>query len=181
LIFKAPQCRLAPAVEKDRYGLHENNIEDQRYVNFLWPVIEEIKKRLSPPARGLDYGSGPNPVLVELLKREGFETLAYDPFFSPMDLSQVENLDFIVSTEAAEHFYNPGKEFDQIFKMLKPTAPFILKTELFQEHMDLQKWHYPRDPTHVTFFSESSLKWIARKFGRSLRVEGPSLCVFEGT
>lgn len=178
LIFKDFRSRLNLQEEKDRYGLHENNIDDERYVKFLWPVVEELKKHVPSPATGLDYGSGPTPVLAELLRRENYDTLAYDPFFSPIDLQNISNLDFVVSTEAVEHFYSPGKEFQKIFKLLSPKGALIVKTEFFKPGMNMNQWHYPRDPTHVCFFSEESLKWVANKYSRSVAFPLPSIGVF---
>jgi 2-polyprenyl-3-methyl-5-hydroxy-6-metoxy-1,4-benzoquinol methylase len=139
--------RLEPEEEKRRYHLHENHIEDQRYVDFLTPTLNEIKKRVTPPARGLDYGSGPSPVLAELLKRENYEAVPYDPFFSPVDLSQEELFDFVVSTEVVEHLYFPGEEFKKIFGVLKPEGHLVIRTEFYRENKELEKWHYVRDPS----------------------------------
>jgi hypothetical protein len=177
LIFKDFSLRLAARDEKERYSLHENDINDPRYVKFLWPVVEQVKNLVPAPARGLDFGSGPSPVLAELLSRENYSVKAYDPFFSPLDLSQLEPFDFIVSTEAAEHFYSPDTEIKRMMALLKPTGILVIRTEFFQESMSLNKWHYVRDPTHVCFYSEATMNWIGQTYKRPIKMISSSLCV----
>ena len=43
----------------------------------------------------------------------------YDPFFFPNEEIFSKTYDFITCTEAAEHFFNPNKEFDLLDKLLK--------------------------------------------------------------
>lgn len=178
LIFKDSKVRLNPQEEKARYQFHENSIDDQNYVQFLMPTITEIKRNIPTPARGLDYGSGPSPVLADLLVKENYEVTAYDPFFSPKDLALLKPFDFVVSTEAIEHFFNPSVEFERIFKLLKKSGHLVIRTELYKENSSVTDWYYPRDPTHVSFFSEKTMRWIAEKFQRRLEVSSPTLCVF---
>ncbi len=178
LIFKDPTTYLNPSEEKERYNMHENNIEDPAYVKFLWPVVEQIKKLKSPLSQGLDYGCGPNPVLSQLLIRENYKMRSYDPYFFPMDLSALEKLDFITCTEAAEHFYHPGHEFKKIFNLLKSNGTLVLMTDLFQKNMILKNWHYTRDPSHVCFFSEQSLFWLAEHHKMNVKIESSRLAIF---
>lgn len=178
LIFKDPALYLSSEEEKKRYGMHENKIEDPAYVKFLWPAVEQVKKLKIPPATGLDYGCGPNPVLSQLLTQENFKMFSYDPYFFPIPLAEFRNLDFITCTEAAEHFYSPGFEFKKLFKMLKPRGVLVLMTDLFQRETVLQNWHYTRDPSHVCFFSEQSLTWLSQLHGLDLNIHSTRLASF---
>ncbi len=178
LIFKDHTTYLNPQEEKERYNMHENHIEDPAYVKFLWPVVEQIKKIKAPMAQGLDYGCGPNPVLSQLLVRENYKMQFYDPYFFPMDLNALEKLDFITCTEAAEHFYHPGSEFKKIFSLLKSNGTLVLMTDLFQKNIILKNWHYTRDPSHVCFFSEQSLTWLAGQSKIKVKIESTRLAIF---
>jgi 2-polyprenyl-3-methyl-5-hydroxy-6-metoxy-1,4-benzoquinol methylase len=170
--------RLSAALEKQRYSFHQNHLEDKNYVHFLQPAVQAVKKFSAPGSRGLDYGCGPQPVLAELLRQVGYRVSAYDPFFYPLDLGEIMPLDFITCTEAAEHFFNPGQEFKRIFSLLKPEGSLILMTGLYRENLKIQDWHYGRDPTHVVFFCEATLQWIAHQFQRSCQLTFPNLAVF---
>ena len=182
-IFKAPHLHLSAIEEKKRYDLHENNINDLAYVNFLWPVVEQVKKYKEPPAFGLDFGCGPEPVLCQLLIKENFQMRGYDPYFFPETLVEfknnpIETFDFITCTEAAEHFYQPGKEFKKIFSWLKPGGILFLMTDFFREEIILSTWGYAKDPSHVCFFSEPSLKWLAQVHGAHLELISSRVATF---
>ena len=47
-----------------------------------------------------------------------------------------------------------------------------LMTELRPPMADFARWHYHRDPTHVGFHSEASLRWIAARFGWQVESAG---------
>ena len=178
LIFKNRQVQLSTSDEKARYSTHQNHIENTGYVNFFTPVVWEITKVLPRGAKGLDYGCGPGPVLSELLSQKGFVMTHYDPLFFPMELNAKKEFDFITCTEAAEHFFNPGVEVTKIYSLLKPKGFLFLMTELYVENSKLQDWYYPRDPTHVCFYSTLTLNWISERFNRKLRVINPRLFAF---
>ncbi|MBZ0166539.1 MAG: hypothetical protein K8I00_07000, partial [Candidatus Omnitrophica bacterium] len=46
LIFLLPECRLSPEVERQRYGLHENNPQDEGYVTFLNQLVDPLRSIL---------------------------------------------------------------------------------------------------------------------------------------
>ena len=111
----------------------------------------------APPAQGLDYGCGPNPVLCQLLEKENYQMSFYDPYFFPTDLNKISSLDFITCTEAAEHFYHPGQEFKKILSFIKPQGFLFLMTDLVQKEVNLSTWFYAKDPSHVCFFFRKKL------------------------
>lgn len=178
LIFKNPDTRLGREEEKARYSTHDNRIDNPGYAEFLTPALLEVQKRLTKNAKGLDYGCGPNPVLATLLIQAGYPTSHFDPHFFPDNLENLERLDFITCTEAAEHFFYPGKEFDRLFSLLKNDGILVLMTELFKEGTALKDWYYPRDPTHITFYSKATLEWIAKLHHRRIEVISHRLAVF---
>jgi 2-polyprenyl-3-methyl-5-hydroxy-6-metoxy-1,4-benzoquinol methylase len=181
LVFKDPATRLSQVEEKKRYQEHQNSMENEGYVQFLKPVVSEANKHLPPRARVLDFGCGPGPVLAELLQMDGFKTFRYDPFFYPHGLENLPPLDAVTCTEAAEHFFNPQKEFNTIFSLLKPEGALILMTEIYPEGTILQDWYYTKDPSHVCFYSDSTLSWIAKKYQRQYTAKSSRLFLMTAT
>jgi hypothetical protein len=120
LRFLDPPRRLGPSDEKSRYDLHNNSPTDPRYRDFLRPLLTAMSERLEVGAEGLDFGTGPTPVLAQMFVQHGFPTLAYDPFFWPDTACLKRTYDFIVASEVAEHFYSPLHEFSKLLKLLKP-------------------------------------------------------------
>jgi hypothetical protein len=179
LIFKPKAQHLTLNDERHRYLQHNNSESDSRYVEFLTPAIRAITERVAKGARGLDYGSGPTQVLSSLLNSQGYTCGYYDPIFSPEGINITEPLDFIVSTEAAEHFFYPDKEFKKIFSQLKPKGYFVLMTELYQNQTPLENWYYTKDPTHVCFYTPKTIEWIAGRFQADYEILSPRLIVFK--
>ncbi len=178
LTFKSPTTYLAADKEKSRYETHENSIDNKGYVNFLNPVAEEVARRLPLSSKGLDYGCGPQPVLALMLNQKGYETGYYDPFFFPEGLKTTKTFDFITCTEAAEHFFKPSQEFERMFSILKPKGTLVLMTEFLNEKTEIETWYYAKDPTHVCFFSEVSLRWIAERFDRNIEIISHRIAVY---
>ncbi len=183
LIFKDSTLHLSSEEEKKRYDLHQNNINDPAYVNFLWPVVQQIKRNQPHSGLGLDFGCGPNPVLSQLLEKEHYQMYFYDPYYFATTLSEFKDqplrtFDFITCTEAAEHFYQPGKEFKKIFSWLKPGGHLLLMTDLYQEGQIMNTWGYARDPSHVCFFSELNLRWLAKVHDAELELVSNRLVHF---
>ncbi len=195
-VYACPQCDLKFVPEpwqvtlereRARYELHRNRLEDEGYVRFLQPVVTCLVRQLraggaanpSPPfARILDFGSGPTPVLVELLRREGFESWAYDPFFAPgTDLSQP--FDAVVSTETFEHFRRPRAELDRIAGLLRPGGLLVVMSALWQPGQDFRTWSYANDETHIAFYSVATFRFIASTWGlRIIETNGKDLAAF---
>lgn len=163
--------------EKARYLQHNNNADDRGYREFLSPVVSTVATLYPSGSRGLDYGSGPTPVLSDWLKQKGYSIESYDIFFAPHGLANAQELDFVVCIETAEHFFNPGAEFANMFQRLKKGGALILMTKLFEENLQLKDWHYTRDKTHVCFYSRETLEWIATHYGAEFQVINDRLFV----
>ncbi len=125
----------------------------------------------------LDYGSGPEPVLVQLLNRAGFSATGYDPFFGDRvtpgvgvtaSVSGLGPFDAVVCTEAVEHFRSPGTEWGQMVSLIRPGGLLVVVTSLVQPGRDVSSWHYATDPTHVVFYSESTIRYISERWGLAL-------------
>jgi SAM-dependent methyltransferase len=167
LVFTAREFYLSDEEEKGRYCFHQNNINDEGYVNFLSQLAEPLSQFLKDGESGLDYGCGPGPVLAELLNRKGFSCDIYDPYFFP-ELDNTKQYDFITATECFEHFHNPADELNKIAKILKPGGFLAVMTEFYTSDKVFADWYYIKDPTHVCFYSIKSFDFICRIYGLSI-------------
>jgi len=164
LKFLRPDLRLKAEAEKARYDQHQNDIQDLDYQKFLSPMLQAVERRIAPPAEGLDFGCGPGPVAAELLRRKGYEMDLYDPFYQPHQEILKPQYDFIICSEAMEHFFNPDQEIEFLSAKLKPGAHLFVMTQLWQEQGAFSQWAYQRDSTHVIFFERKTFEWIQKKW-----------------
>ncbi len=158
--------------EKDRYYLHQNHINDLGYINFADPILSEVKKHYNATHQGLDFGAGHTPVISEILKRDNFNIEIYDPLFFNNKTVLNKKYDFITSCEVIEHFYNPKKEFELLYKILKPNGKLICMTDIFNGS-NFDSWYYKTDPTHVFLYQKETFQWIKDHLGFSgIIIEG---------
>lgn len=178
LVAMDPRDRLGREEELAHYGTHENDPTDTRYRSFLDRLAEPLVERLPPGARGLDYGSGPGPTLSLMLEERGFPTADYDPFFAP-DRGVVErSYDFIACTETLEHFFDPRGELERLDALLRPGGWLGVMTQLLEDGVSFDDWHYVRDPTHVSFYRPRTMSWIAAWRGWSVELAGRGAVLF---
>ena len=94
-LFTDPESRLSPQEEKERYSLHNNDVEDPEFRKFLSKLYDPLIKKLKKESRGLDYGCGPGPALASMLREAGFSVDIYDPYFFPDESYRDKEYDFI--------------------------------------------------------------------------------------
>lgn len=176
------RCSDRPSLEEERrhYDLHNNDITDPRYQEFVKPLYDHIELHLKPDGECLDYGSGPGPVLAEMLKQNGVSVECYDPYYSP-DIALLDRqYDVVFACEVVEHFFSPLAEFEKLSQLVKPGGALILQTSLTHTNIDFENWYYRRDPTHVVFYSSQTLTWIKWRFGfEKLKIDGHRIAIFE--
>ncbi|HJN18942.1 MAG TPA: class I SAM-dependent methyltransferase [Armatimonadota bacterium] len=178
LVFVPDEFLLAPGEERARYELHENSADDAGYVQFLSNLSDELIPLLDPGAEGLDFGSGPTPVLCGLLDDAGFTMRGYDLYFQPDESALQRSYDFISCTETVEHFRDPAKEFDRLDGLLRPGGVLGVMTAMLDDWSGFADWHYPRDDTHICFYSPDVMRWIAARFGWSAQCPRPNVVLF---
>ena len=170
LTFLSSESYLSPEDELARYLLHENSPEDQRYREFLSRLTDHLIPKLPPGAEGLDFGSGPGPTLSVMLQEKGFSMDLYDPFFAPNTAPLERTYDFITCTETVEHFYQPAKEFHRFDRLLRHGGWLGIMTEILESDDDFANWWYHREPTHVCFYKQETMAWIATQYGWRVRI-----------
>lgn len=149
--------------EKARYLTHQNGIEFEGYVNFLHRAIDPALNFITKDMVGLDYGCGPTPTLSQLLLRQGYACEDFDPFFVEHGLDK--KFDYIFSTEAFEHFYNPDQEIQKIRELLSEKGILIIMTARWCDLEAFSTWSYARDNTHICFYHSKTFDYICQKFG----------------
>jgi len=176
-VFLDPAQHPARQDELAQYLSHENDPGDPRYRTFLARLAVPLLQKLTAPARGLDYGCGPGPALAAMLREAGHEMALYDPFFQPGRAPLSGTYDFIVCTEAAEHFHRPADEFDRLEAMLRPGGWLGIMTGFMTGDVPFADWYYRKDPTHVVFYSESTLRFVADARGWSCEFPAPGIAL----
>jgi SAM-dependent methyltransferase len=175
--FLFPEHRLSPQAERAEYALHQNNGDDAGYRAFLGRVATPLLQRLGPARHGLDFGCGPGPVLAEMLRAAGHTVALYDPFFQPDAVALAATYDFITCTEVAEHFHHPAAAFRRLDTLLRPGGWLALMTCFQTDDARFAQWHYRRDPTHVVFYREATLRWLAQRHGWRCEVPGTNVAL----
>lgn len=163
LIF-VPDCfHLLPEDEAKRYRLHENTILNEGYAGMFLEKIALVHRYCPGTNSVLDYGCGPEPVLAELMKREGFDCDIYDPYFFA-ELPE-KSYDIVISTEVFEHFRDIRAELYKIRSLLNPGGFLAVMTSFHDAVGSFEDWWYVSDPTHICFLSARTFDWIAKQFG----------------
>ena len=94
----------------------------------------------------------------------------YDLYYAPFEHLLDEQYDFITMTEVIEHIAHPAKLLTSLDKMLKPGAVLAVMTKRLFNQQRFVNWHYKNDPTHISFYSIETFKWIANKMDWRLEV-----------
>ncbi|MDP7422230.1 MAG: class I SAM-dependent methyltransferase [bacterium] len=178
LLFVPPSFHVSELDEMKRYQLHQNSIDDHGYREFIGRILDPIALRVKKGGCGLDFGSGPNPVLATLLKEIGYEMNIYDLYFASQDTVLQQQYDFISATEVFEHLRNPKQQLNSLFKCLKKGGFLFVMTALTDKIVLFSDWHYITDLTHVCFYSRKTFEWIARKWNFEISFIDKNVAVF---
>jgi pseudouridine kinase len=136
IALERAQC-LPQDAERDRYTLHENTLENMGYRRYLESFLDAV---LAFPAivragvdvswKLFDYGSGPEPALVSLMRARGFEARGWDPYFAPETERFSGGADLVTCLEVAEHFKEPIRDFALLAECARPGGFIAVGTHL---------------------------------------------------
>lgn len=173
-VFVRPACFLDEAEEAARYGLHDNDLAQEGYRNYLAPLLAAIRADAAPggaalggraaSADALDFGCGPTESVARLLADE-FRWRVYDKYFAPDETAWSQDYDLIAASEVIEHLREPAAELARLVRHLRPGGSLFVMTQLYGPEIDFARWHYPRDPTHLIFYTRDALARWARESG----------------
>ena len=171
-----------PEAELARYREHNNQPDNADYRDYLGRFADSAVTPYVPAnARILDFGSGPHPVLTDILQGREFTVTPHDPFFlpNPDALTPAVPYDAVVMVEVIEHLHAPGRVLPSLLEQLAPTGHLILRTGVFDARVPeddppgavngpaatrFLAWWYRRDPTHVLFLTPATIDWMQRRF-----------------
>src|SRR3989339_1726616 len=128
-IFLDEHKTISHEKEKTLYEFHNNNQENQGYVkmfqDFIAQAIRPYKNQIKT---ALDFGSGPGPVLADLLRQEGFDVDIYDKHFAPEKAYQNKKYDLITATEVFEHLTDPMETLKLLKSLLNENGIIAIMT-----------------------------------------------------
>lgn len=166
-IFLNQKLRLNSSDEIVRYELHENDVEDKNYQQFVSPITNAVLENFTKKDKGLDFGAGTGPVISKVLKDFNYQIAPYDPFFHKNPSLLEATYNYIACCEVMEHFYHPKKEFNLLKKLLKTKGKLYCMTALYDDTIDFEHWYYKNDPTHVFIYHQKTIHWIKESIGFS--------------
>lgn len=169
-IYKQKSFHVAKDIELDVYKKHNNSFESLGYVAMFEQLIETYIRPLNVKGTALEYGSGPGPVLKELLSREaGLDVTDFDPFYNNDSSYQSQLYDLITTTEVVEHFFHPLEEFTHLASLLKQGGYLVVMTNFrTMDEQSFLTWWYRRDVTHVSFYTMTTMDTLAEVTGLTI-------------
>jgi len=171
--FECPNCEsiqmhpdsfISLEKEKHRYELHNNDVFDLGYRNFVKPILDYIFNNFNINDLGLDFGAGHGPVIAKILEDKNFDIKIYDPFFHNNKALLKSKYDYIIICEVIEHFHKPKQEFELLYNLLNPNGQLIIMTDPLLDNTEFSKWYYKNDETHVFFYSLKTFEYIQKEF-----------------
>lgn len=169
-LFLDPSQRLALIAERERYLLHDNNLEDPSYFKYLRKTWDKLI--VEPgwiPQMALDYGCGPTKGLEAVLLESAVQVWSYDPIFYPEKNWPREGFDVIYCSEALEHAFSPADVFSEWIDRLKSDGQIVLRTQFHSGIEAVESWWYASDPTHVGFFNATTFDYVAQTWGLQVK------------
>ena len=166
-IFKNSADFVTSEDELKQYNNHNNTMDSPGYVEmferFMADTFDEYIEDIKTV---LEFGSGPGPVLSELLKRRGLDVDIYDKYFSPEKVYEGKKYDLITSTEVIEHVDDPKGLFEFFSDHIKSGGYLALMTQFHtNDAEDFKNWWYKNDPTHICFFRPHTFEVLAAQSG----------------
>ena len=180
LVFADRSTLLTAEQEKAQYDLHQNQLGDSGYRQFLSRLSIPLLKTLKPEQNtGLDFGCGPGPLLAHMLTEAGKQMQIWDPFYAPDSEALQQKYHFVSCTEAIEHFINPAKEWALWLDLLLPEGVLALMTKRYKDQSSFSHWHYKNDPTHISFFHQRTFEFLAQRDQVELEFPADDVVLFK--
>ena len=172
-----------PLDEKTHYDQHDNRVDDIGYQQFLSRLADPLMAILPPSSSLLDFGSGPSsetgPALAEMMRHAGHQVALYDPFYAPQTSVLSKEYDAVMATEVVEHFHHPHDGFKEMLASVRPGGWLAIMTSLQDDDAAFAGWYYRRDPTHVAFYREETLAFIAKEFDLKIDRISRNVTIFQ--
>jgi SAM-dependent methyltransferase len=128
-------------------------------------------KALSLPVKSpriLDFGSGPEQVLADILTRRGVKCASHDPLYGISADKGGDRFDIIMACEVFEHLRDIQKEIRLISRLVKPGGFVYVHTQLYDDVKEFSSWWYIKDLTHINFFCEKTMGKVGEMIGKKI-------------
>lgn len=179
LVFVPERYHVSPAEEKLRYAKHTNTASDKNYVAYLSGIAADILALPVASPCVLDFGSGPEHVLSDILNGRGAVCVPHDPMYGLDASGSQEKFDIVVLCETIEHVRNLSQELGLISRLVKSDGYVYIHTQLYDDIPDMHSWWYLIDVTHINFFCLRTMEKIGEMIGRRiLSTNGKDTVVF---
>jgi pseudouridine kinase len=97
------------------------------------------------------------------LRERGLDVSLWDPAFASSSPPPRSSFDLALCIEVAEHFLDPVADFGEYASRLKPGGYAALHTHFAPaDDEEFLRWWYIEDLTHVSFYTEKSLRILGR-------------------
>ncbi len=181
LVFVPSEFWLSEDDERARYAHHDNLPSNEGYVKFLGQVADVVAEIGLAQPRVLDFGSGENAVLADILRRRGFDCATYDPLYDKGQSALGSRYDIVVVCEVIEHLRDLRGEMRTLEDCLGRGGCVVVRTQCYPSVAEVASWWYARDATHLNFFAERTLACAAGLCGlRCTRTREPDIFVWAG-
>jgi SAM-dependent methyltransferase len=168
LVFVPPEYHVSIEEEKLRYGKHTNDKGDKKYVAYLSDIADEV---LGLPVKSpavLDFGSGPQHVLADIVNGRGVRCVPHDPLYGLTAEGDGERFDIVVACEVFEHLRDLAAEISFISCIVKPGGFVYVHTQLYDGVKDFSSWWYIKDVTHINFFCGTTMETVGEMMRRKI-------------
>jgi hypothetical protein len=169
LVFVPREFWLSEDEERARYGHHDNAPSNLGYVQFLDQVADAVAGLGADGARILDFGSGENAVLSDMLRHRGLDCVAYDPLYDKGRKLLYSRYDIVIVCEVIEHLRGLRGEIELLKACLGKGGRVVVRTQCYPSVGEMPSWWYARDATHLNFFAERTLEFSAGLCGLHCR------------
>ncbi len=164
LVFDDPNGHISLEDEKERYDKHNNTNDNTGYVKYLQNIIDTFQPSIKTAKVGLDFGSGPTPVMADLLQNQGYVMEIFDVFYANRPDVWQKQFDFIIMCEVIEHLHHPNEELARLEKAIREDGYLVIVTNLYDNVVNFKDWWYKNDATHVCFYSKHTIDWMANNW-----------------
>ncbi len=162
LIFKHEDFLPTKQSEQERYEEHNNDEENQGYIQYMDAFIQRNIIPLNGIKTILDFGSGPYPMLTKRLQLHDYQVTHYDPFFYDDKSYLSKSYDLIILVEVLEHIFQPQSILQQLMPILRPGGYLLIQTEFRTMTItEFTTWWYRRDKTHIAFYNLDTIRYLS--------------------
>jgi Methyltransferase domain len=168
LVFVPREYHLSSEEEKERYALHTNSPSDRKYVDYLSAIADDALTLAHGPVSVLDFGSGGEHVLTDIINSRGVRCVAYDPLYGLT--APDERFDIVIACEVFEHLRDPRHSTDVLGRLAAGGGFVYVRTRLYDHALagDFAGWWYAKDPTHIAFYCGETMKTVAKLLGKKV-------------